>query len=172
MISTPVIRSFAADEWKTYKDLRLGALADSPDAFGSTLAREKDRPDADWCRLASDIASLGDLPLVAEILGEPIGLAWGRIESSGLDVANLYQMWVAPNYRGLGVGRMLLEAVIAWAKAANACYLALAVTCGDSPAMRLYVRAGFQPLGGPEPLRPGSELLAQPMRLTLRIALN
>ncbi len=173
MISTPVIRSFAADEWKTYKDLRLGALADSSDAFGSTLAREKDRPDADWCaRLASGIASLGDLPLVAEILGEPNRLAWGRIESSNPDVANLSQMWVAPIYRRLGVGRMLLDVVIAWAKAANACYLALAVTCGDSAARRLYERAGFQPLGDPEPLRPGSELLAQPMRLTLRMALN
>ena len=171
MISTPVIRSFAADEWKTYKDLRLGALADSPDAFGSTLAREKDRQDADWCaRLASGIASLGDLPLVAEILGEPIGLAWGRIESSNPDVANLYQMWVAPNSRGVGAGRMLLDAVIAWARAANVSHLALAVTCGDSAARRLYERAGFKPVGAPKPLRPGSEVLAQPMRLELRTA--
>ena len=170
---TPVIRSFASHEWNSYKKLRLGALADSPDAFGGTLDQEKDRSDSEWSnRLASGVASRLDLPLVAEVGREPIGLAWGRIEISSLDVAHLYQMWVAPSYRRLGVGRMLLEAVIAWAKAANACYLALAVTCGDSPAMRLYVRAGFQPLGDPEPLRPGSELLAQPMRLTLRIALN
>ena len=169
----PVIRSFAAHEWGIYKDLRLRALADSPDAFGRSLDEEKDCPDSEWSnRLASGVASRLDLPLVAEVGREPIGLAWGRIESSGLDVAHLYQMWVAPSYRRLGVGRMLLEAVIAWAKAANACYLALGVTCGDSPAMRLYLRAGFQPLGGPEPLRPGSELLAQPMRLTLRMASN
>lgn len=79
-------------------------------------------------------------------------------------------MWVAPNYRGLGAGQMLLESVIAWASAANVCYLALSVTCGDSPAMRLYVRSGFKPLGVPEALRPGSELLAQPMRLAVRPA--
>ena len=85
------------------------------------------------------------------------------------DVANLYQMWVAPNYRGLSAGQMLLESVIAWASAANMCYLVLNVTCGDSPALRLYVRAGFQAVGEPEPLRPGSELLAQPMRLALRM---
>jgi GNAT superfamily N-acetyltransferase len=170
---TPVIRSFASHEWNSYKKLRLGALADSPDAFGGTLDQEKERSDSEWSnRLASGVASRLDLPLVAEVGREPIGLAWGRIEISSLDVAHLYQMWVAPSYRRLGVGRMLLEAVIAWAKPANACYLALSVTCGDSPAMRLYVRAGFQPLGDPEPLRPGSELLAQPMRLTLRMALN
>jgi GNAT superfamily N-acetyltransferase len=171
MIYTPSIRTFAPHEWGTYRDLRLRALADSPDVFRRTLAQEKGRPDTEWSsRLASGVESLWDLPLLAEVGSEPIGLAWGRIERSNPDVANLYQMWVAPSYRGLGAGQMLLEVVIAWARAANMCYLALGVTCGDSPAMRLYVRAGFKPVGEPEPLRAGSELLAQPMRLALRTA--
>ena len=173
MIYTPVIRPFAAHEWGTYKDLRLRALADSPDAFGGTLAQEKNRSDAEWSnRLASGVDSRRDLPLVAELGKEPIGLAWGRIESSNLDVANLYQMWVAWKYRGIGAGQRLLEAVIAWARTTNASYLALVVTCGDSPARRLYARAGFEPVGEPEPLRPGSAILAQPMRLALRTAAN
>jgi ribosomal protein S18 acetylase RimI-like enzyme len=79
-------------------------------------------------------------------------------------------MWVAPDHRAMGAGQMLLEAVIAWARATNASYLALVVTCGNGPAMRLYARAGFQPVGEPEPVRPGSELLAQAMRLALRTA--
>ena len=37
----PVIRSFLSHEWRTYKNLRLRALADSPDAFGRTLVQEK-----------------------------------------------------------------------------------------------------------------------------------
>lgn len=168
---TPVIRSFASHEWNTYKKLRLGALADSPDAFGGTLDQEKDRSDSEWSnRLASGVASRLDLPLVAEVGREPIGLAWGRIEISSLDVAHLYQMWVAPDHRTMGAGQMLLKAVIAWARATNASYLALVVTCGNGPAMRLYARAGFRPVGEPEPLRLGSELLAQPMRLALRTA--
>ena len=168
MSSTPVIRSFAAREWNIYKVLRLGALADSPDAFGATFEQDNDRPDTEWFnRLASGVTSPFDLPLIAEMGREPIGLAWGRIENSNLDVANLYQMWVAPNWRRHGAGQMLLEAVIAWAKTTNARYLALAVTCSNSSAMRLYVRAGFERVGEPEPLRPGSKLLAQPMRLAL-----
>ena len=171
MVCTPSIRTFAFHEWGTYRDLRLRALADSPEAFGSTLAQEKGRPNTEWSsRLASGVESRLDLPLVAVVDSEPIGLAWGRIESSNLDVANLYQMWVAPNYRGLGAGQMLLKAVIDWARAANVCYLALGVTCGNNPAMRLYLRAGFKPIGEPEPLRPGSELLSQAMRLPLRTA--
>ena len=164
----PKIRTFAPHEWGTYRDLRLRALADSPDAFGRTLAEEQDRSDAEWSnRLATGANSSWSHPLVAEVDGKPIGLAWGRIEESKPDVANLYQMWVAPSHRRLGVGQMLLEAVIAWARARSASCLDLGVTCGDSPAMRLYVRAGFEPVGEPQRFRPGSELLGQPMRLKL-----
>jgi ribosomal protein S18 acetylase RimI-like enzyme len=99
--------------------------------------------------------------------GEPVGLAWGRIEESRPDVAYLFQMWVAPDYRHLGAGRMLLETVIAWAQAHRARYVELGVTLSNSPALRLYQRAGFEHAGEPQPLRPGSELLGLPMRLTL-----
>jgi GNAT superfamily N-acetyltransferase len=164
------IRTFAADEWRTYRDLRLRALADAPDAFSRTLDEEKSRPDAEWSsRLSSGVDSCWDLPLVGELDNAPIGLAWGRIEPPNLDIATLYQMWVAPGYRNLGVGRMLLERVIKWARAADVQYLALGVTCGDSPAMRLYLRAGFKPVGKPEPLRSESEVMSQPMRLALRM---
>jgi hypothetical protein len=36
-----------------------------------------------------------------------------------------------------------------------------------SSAKRLYVRAGFTPIGEPEPLRPGAHLFVQPMQLVL-----
>lgn len=169
MIDTPTIRTLAADEWRLYKALRLRALADSPDAFGSTLAAEEGRADAEWSqRLAAAAESRWNLPVVAEVRGESIGLAWGRIETSDPDVATLYQVWVAPSHRGLGAARLLLEAVIAWARAQHATFLDLDVTCGESAARRLYERAGFQPRGEPHPLRPGSQLLSQPMRLALR----
>ena len=72
MINPPHIRTFAQHEWAVYKDLRLRALADSPDAFGSTLAKEQNRSDAEWAsRLAAGVNSW-DLPLVAEVDGKPI----------------------------------------------------------------------------------------------------
>ena len=169
MSHAPSIRTFAPHEWGTYRDLRLHALADSPDAFGRTLAEEEGRHDAEWsARLASGTASRHDLPLVAEVGAEPVGLDWGRIETAEPEVAYLYQVWGAPSCRRLGTGRMLLDAVISWASAADARYLALDVTCGDTPATRLYTRTGFKPVGEPKPLRPGSALLEQPMQLELR----
>lgn len=161
-------RRLAAPEWQLYRELRLRSLADSPDAFGRTLEEETAFPAAHWeTRILRATDSTRDLPLVAERSGEPVGLAWGRIDESAHRAAQLYQMWVAPEARGAGVGRMLLQAVVDWARGSDADTLSLGVTCGDTPATRLYLAAGFEPVGDAEPLRPGSELLAQPMTLWL-----
>ena len=168
MHRAPTVRRFAPDEWRTYRDLRLRALAESPDAFGSTLALERARPDVDWAtRLDAGARAPSELPLVAERGGDAVGLAWGRLADDDPGVARLYQVWVAPEHRGHGVGRLLLDAVVEWARAAGAHTLALDVTCGDTPAMRLYTRAGCRPAGDPTPLRPGSVLQVQPLRLAL-----
>lgn len=167
MTDKPKIRTMSIEDWQTYKNLRLRALADSPDAFGSTLEREEKRSNTAWKkRLISDDKSW-NLPLFAEVAQEPVGLAWGRIERAMPEIANLYQMWVAPAHRGLGLGQFLLDTVIAWAKEKNASYLELGVTLRDSPAMRLYTHSGFQPIGEPESLRPGSTIMGQTMRLDL-----
>ena len=108
-----------------------------------------------------------DLPLVAEDEGRAAGIAWGRIDPAAPETAHLYQMWVTPEARGRGCGAMLLDAVIQWARGKDAKQLLLDVTCGPSPANRLYARAGFRPAGEPEPIRPGSTLPVQPMRLDL-----
>ena len=102
---TTIVRRFAAHEWPLYRDLRLRALADSPQ--------------------------------------------------------------VAPEHRSKGIGAFLLDAVLAWVRSTSAKELRLRVTSGDTPAVRLYRRAGFVDRGEPEPLRAGATLLSQPMYLAL-----
>ncbi|MEO8495523.1 MAG: GNAT family N-acetyltransferase [Planctomycetota bacterium] len=77
-------------------------------------------------------------------------------------------MWVAPAHRGKGVGQALLQEAIAWATREGAHSVQLGVACGDSSATRMYLRAGFTQTGPTEPLRPGSALLAQTMKLAIR----
>ena len=164
----PSLRRLGADEWDRYRDLRLRALADSPEAFGSTLDAEGQHSDEHWAaRLSSAATSQWNLPLVAEHGDELVGLVWGRIDASIPDTAHVFQMWVAPGSRGVGIGTMLLERVVHWARESKAQRVLLNVTCGDTSAWRLYSRAGFKPVGAPEPLRPGSGVLAQPMCLDL-----
>ncbi len=168
MSQAPSVRTFAPHEWRTYRDLRLRALADSPDAFGRTLTGEQQRQDVDWAaRLALGADARYHLPLVAEVGAKPVGLAWGRIDPSEREVVHVYQMWVGPNFRRLGIGRMLLGTIITWAKAADARELVLGVTSGNTAATRLYTQAGFKPVGELTPLQPGSSHLGQLMKLTL-----
>ncbi len=164
----PSVRPLGAHEWRAYRDLRLRALRDSPTAFGSMLEFEQPRSDADWGeRLSAGATSEWNLPLVAVNGDELVVLAWGRIDPPKPETAYVFQMWVAPPSRGLGCGAMLLDALVTWARDVKARSVVLGVTCGDTAATRLYTRAGFEPVGDPEPLRPGSTLLSQSMRLEL-----
>ena len=57
------VRRFAPHEWRVYRELRLRALADSPDAFGSTYEREAARTDAEWeDRLTTGATAHGQMP--------------------------------------------------------------------------------------------------------------
>lgn len=163
-----VVRPIRPDEWQPYRDIRLRALQDAPDAFGSTYDIERERTDDLWAsRLRAASASGMDLPLFA-IDGDTLcGLAWCKISEADARIAHLYQMWVAPESRGQGAGGALLDEAIAFARRAGARVVCLGVTVADSPAMRLYRSRGFVAAGAPVPLREGSALQAQNMHLTL-----
>lgn len=163
------VQLFQPSQWVLYRALRLSALKDSPDSFGGTYAEARLHPDSVWIERLSDADADFDLPLLVKAEDDAAGMAWGKIEPATPEVAHLYQMWVAPHHRGLGAGKLMLNRVISWARERRAQQLLLAVTCGSSPARRIYERVGFLPVGEPEPLRLGSNKLVQPMRLELDI---
>lgn len=168
MQNFPSIRTLEAHEWPKYRDTRIRSLADSPDAFCATLAEAQDRSPDDWAaRLAAATVSGEDCPLIAELDGDVVGLVWAKVDSTNPSVVNLFQMWVAPESRGLGVAAGLVRAAIAWAISRNARAVELSVLCGNGAAVRLYTREGFREAGSPVPRGPGSPLYEQNMRLEL-----
>lgn len=163
-----LIRPFRADEWPAYRAIRLRALADAPDAFGSTLAAEEALAPETWAaRLAKSAVSGIDHALAAERAGQLIGLAWAKVDADDPQLVNLFQMWVAPEARGQGVGAALLAEAIRWAGARRAAALRLGVNCSNAGALRMYERAGFVDVGVREPMRPGSDQIEQRMVLQL-----
>jgi ribosomal protein S18 acetylase RimI-like enzyme len=149
------VRPMRADDWSAYRTLRLRALEDSPAAFGSTLADALKLSDADWQERLQGLSADRDLPLFASCDGTLAGLAWGRFEAPDPERAWLFHMWVAPEYRGLGIGRRLVDAVLEWARACGARVVELDVTCGNAAAEGLYRAAGFEPRGAPRPIAEG-----------------
>jgi len=169
MTSPPSIRRLASHEWRRYRSLRLRALADSPESFATTLDEATARGDDSWRQqVAEGAESTSQLALVAEVHSRLVGLAWFRLDDQNRYVVHAYQMWVAPEFRRLGIARELLNGGIRWALSVDARHIVLEATCGENAAMRLYEAAGFKPVGDRKPLRASSELLMQPMQLDLR----
>ena len=157
------VRNIRPEDWHVWRDLRLQALADSPDAFGETLNDAIQRSDSEWIASAATATKAERRLLLAEHEAQPVGMALIRVSPGDSTSADLFAMWVRPTTRRAGVGRALVDAATAWAKSQGVTQIILRVTEGNSPAERLYRSAGFVDTGAREPVRPGSPLQAHVM---------
>lgn len=147
------VRPLRPDEWQTKRQLRLAALLDSPAAYASTHRREVGRSQAEWsvwpqagqCFAAFDGA-------------EAVGIAAAWVAVATPDVTHLIGMWVCPPARGRGVAGRLVAAVAGWARERGADAVHLEVAAGNDPALRAYLRAGFEPIDE-EPFTTGGTVL-------------
>jgi len=162
------IRELARHEWALFRELRLRALAESPDAFARTLAEAREQPDPYWVQLTESVtAPGGQVMLIAEADGRPTGLAFGLFDKERLKTGHVGGMWVDPAVRRQGAGRALLEAAIAWARSRDLDRLELWVTEGNIVATRLYERAGFTDTGRRDTLPSNRTLQTMQMALDL-----
>jgi ribosomal protein S18 acetylase RimI-like enzyme len=144
------VRRLAPDDWTDFRDIRLRALADSPDAFGSTLAREEAFDEDDWRQR---------LAVPVYVVDDPAPVSVGGIfDNAG--TPHVWGMWTDPAHRGRGHARRILDALI---PAGTSAQLDVNVTNGD--ARVVYERYGFVGTGELEPLRPGSDMLIELMVL-------
>lgn len=162
------VRPLVAEDWEKYRDIRLRSLKQDPDSFGSTYEREFNFTDAQWIeRLDLKSRNCAALPLIAEQDDAAIGLVCGILHDAEDDAAIIYQMWVAKEKRGLGIGRQLIDELIFWANQLSISALKLGVITTNISAIKLYESAGFVATGDLELLNPGSSLYVQNMTLSL-----
>ncbi|MFG6403040.1 GNAT family N-acetyltransferase [Microbacterium sp. P04] len=124
-------------QWARWREARLRALSDAPEAFGSTYEEWVDAPEARWRdRLRGET-----LDLLASEDGIPCGMASGVPGRHG-STTELISMWVDPSFRGRGVADALIDAIARWA-AGRGIELRLSVMPGNGRAMAVYRRNGF-----------------------------
>jgi GNAT superfamily N-acetyltransferase len=137
------LRALTPDDWATWRDLRLAALADAPSAFRSRLADWLDAPEPRW---RDRLGAPGSHSVVAVLDGRPAGMATGA-PGEHLGQVELISMWVEPHSRGRGVADALVEEVARWARRTGATTLTLNVFEGNQAARALYERHGFTVVG-------------------------
>jgi ribosomal protein S18 acetylase RimI-like enzyme len=160
---TLIVCRLVADDWQAYRAIRLAMLRESPSAFGSTHAQAARYDEHLWKQRLADNAVI-----LARVGTTPAGsVMYSEDGTTDPGDSALYGLWVDPRFRGTGVGRALVDAVIAQARAAGKRRVVLHVVAGNEPAGRLYERAGFVPTGHTLPSHHDDQQVEVEMELVL-----
>ena len=142
-----VIIRLGPDDWQIFKEIRLEALREAPEAFASTLAEATLLKEAAWRSRLNTRAQF-----LASIGPTAVGTAGGILTEAGPE---LISMWVDPRFRRSGIGAKLVDAVVEWASPQPFDSIVLWVAPGNQAAERLYRGRGFRRTGVSQPMAEG-----------------
>jgi ribosomal protein S18 acetylase RimI-like enzyme len=139
------IRALMGQDAAVYQSLRLQALQEHPEAFGSSYEEEAKMT----------------MEQVAERLSKPENVTFGMFADETLvgvvtlltnlrpklmHRASIVAMYVVPEKRGKGIGRRLMQAAIEEAMVRDEIMdVTLSVSVGNESARALYLSMGFKP---------------------------
>lgn len=135
------VRLLDEDEWSVYRDVRLRALSESPEAFVATAAQEQEYSEERWRERMNRSRRL-----LAEREDEVLGVASLKVlDEDDERIGELFGLWVAPDFRGSGVARRLLEAAAGQARADDLTHLIYWVGTDNGRAVAFASSFGFRP---------------------------
>jgi ribosomal protein S18 acetylase RimI-like enzyme len=138
------IIELSARKWQEYRQLRLDALKESPQAFSSRYEEQVNRPDEFWKSRLEEAAKGGSSWLLFARSGEKlVGMVGAaRDPVNGLE-AEIISMYVLPEARGRGVAGLLMHAILMVLKESGICKACLTVNLDQAPAVHVYKKFGF-----------------------------
>ena len=146
------IRQAIASDFPAWRALRLRALREHPDSFGSSFAEYAATPyeEAEHRFTATSIAGTNAVFLAFDADGTLAGTT-GVYREHGPKSQHRMGIWgvyVAAEARGQGTGARLLQEAIAYSRTIEGVrQLELAVASHNLAAVRVYERAGFHTFG-------------------------
>jgi len=150
-----------------FKEIRLRALREDPHAFGSTFAHESQFDEAEWLRRVERWNGERGAGFLAVDDATPCGIAGSLLDESDATRAQLVSMWTAPTHRQHGVGRLLVNEVLNWARTRNIRTMLLMVVSNNDSAIRFYERLGFTQTGRTDPYPNDPSIVEYEMSRTL-----
>jgi ribosomal protein S18 acetylase RimI-like enzyme len=148
VMAETVIRRVERRDGPLVKSLRLRALGTDPASFASTHGREAAYPDEQWDAWAAEDATGDEMATMIAFRGvEPVGIVAAYRDDAEVRLYHVIAMWVAPESRGHGLGRQLLQAIEDWIVESSGTSIQLEVADAAEAASRLYESAGYIPDG-------------------------
>jgi GNAT superfamily N-acetyltransferase len=136
------VRRVERADWAALREIRLEALSDSPEAFGSTLADTQRFTARQW---RAKIATL--VYFLVERDGRVVGMVSGGYNDNRPGTHWLYGMYVTRSARGTEASTRLVRAVLEWARDEGASEVYLHVAAAAPRARTFYRKVGFRETG-------------------------
>lgn len=137
------IRPIRVEEFERFRTLRLLALRESPDAFGSIESVEALMGLDLWKLWCSDRPERRVLVAVRED-GTWVGTASVAPYQGKPELLGIFAVWVAPAVRRQGVGRRLIEGLLAFGATTERKRARVHVGEPNDPALSLFFFLGFE----------------------------
>lgn len=145
------------DAWREYRDLRLRALKEEPEAFTSAYLASTELPETHWRqRLADAQRAERSWLLFAKEEGRLVGMLGAYVDEKSTDSATIVSVFVPREERGRGISSLLMAAILQAVSGKRHLHKArLDVNAGQERAVALYLRFGFRETGR-KPVTSGS----------------
>lgn len=144
------VRVLEKDEWPTYREVRLRALRESPDAFVASADEEAAFEDSVWEERMERSRRI--LAEEADVVIGVVSVGTGhRTNIAG--AGELFGLWVEESRRGTGVARRLMEKAAKVARDVGLRQLLYWVGTDNGRAVAFASSFGFRPTDERRPMR-------------------
>ena len=142
-MNTKITVGFPESRWEDYKNIRIQALKDVPQAFLDDIDRSESQPKSFWVERSKKVT-------FAEVDGKVVGIVgfYQEERTKQRHIVHLVGVYVLPEYRGKKIGYQLIVRVLdEIKKIPEIKVIQLGVVDTQQKALELYTALGFVEVG-------------------------
>jgi len=142
-----IIKQASMKDWRAFKKIRLDALMNNPESFGSSYEEEANKEDKKWKEKFKDTNRIVFIAFNHKL---PIGVALVSYESAERfkHLAHMYSVYIKKEFRGKGISNLLIKSIMLSIKRRkNIKKIKLNVVKQQIQAINLYKKFGFKIIG-------------------------
>lgn len=139
-----IVKKLDKNDWEKYRDIRLEALKEEPDAFGSSYSEYKDKSVLYWMDKMSLLSEKNGKSFLCAVLDDNNFVSIGGAYQDENNEWNIIAIYTKKESRGLGAGSLLFNKILEELKNREVKKVFLRVNIEREPAISMYKKFGFK----------------------------